>query len=156
MSYNKWKNEEPATPEIEDGVHYSKRELEGKADAWLRRDARSELCRECMEQGEETGGVQNVDQGLVDGKQLVLAFKEYRCSNDHTWYEGEGKTRGIRGDNPILFEEHIQSRKRREIYTTQGVPDPNIVSGIYNRMHPQGRKVNSEVQRKRNGASWYR
>jgi hypothetical protein len=155
MSYNKWKNEEPVSPEIEDGEDYTNQELEAKANAWLRRDSRAELCRDCLERGEETGQIQNVE-GVVEGKRVVLAFKEYKCPNDHVWHEGEGKMRGISGDNPILFEEHIQSRKRREIYTTQGFPDPNIVSGIYNRTHPQGRKVNSDVQRKKNGASWYR
>lgn len=150
-------NEEPASPEIEDGVSYTGRELEAKADTWLREDARSELCRECNAKGEPTGEMQDVEQEPDDnGRILVLSFAEYRCTNSHTWFEGEGKVRGIGGDNPILFEEHFQSRKRREIYTAQGTPDPNIVSGIYNRTHPQGRKVNSLEQRRRNGASYFR
>lgn len=67
-----------------------------------------------------------------------------------------GKRRGIDGENPILFAEHEYARKRREIFTESGTPDPSLVSGIYNRTHPQGRKVNSEEQRRRNGASFYR
>jgi hypothetical protein len=67
-----------------------------------------------------------------------------------------GKERGIGGENPILFQEHEQARKRREIYTEGGTPDPSLVSGLYNRTHPQGRKVNSEEARKRHGASYYR
>lgn len=67
-----------------------------------------------------------------------------------------GRPIGIGADPPILFEEHIYSRKRREIYNQNGVPDPNIVSGIYWRTHPQGRKVTTPEQRKKNGASWYR
>lgn len=67
-----------------------------------------------------------------------------------------GKTRGIGGDNPILFEEHLYSRKRREIYNQNGVPDPSINEGMFWRTHPQGRKVNSDDQRKRHGASFYR
>lgn len=90
------------------------------------------------------------------GVPLQLAFPEFGCLNGHKWFQGEGAVRGIGGDNPILFEEHFQSRKRREIYTTVGTPDPNIVVGIYNRTHPQGRKVNSEEQRKKNGASFFR
>lgn len=74
----------------------------------------------------------------------------------------------IHGENPILFDEHIYNRKRREIYVNAGVPDEiqgldderGIHRGdgqkIFNRTHPQGRKVNSEHQRKKNGASYFR
>jgi hypothetical protein len=67
-----------------------------------------------------------------------------------------GKVRGIAGEDPILFEEHLYSRKRREIYNQNGVPDPSINEGMFWRTHPQGRKVNSDDQRKRHGASFYR
>jgi hypothetical protein len=154
----RWYDEEPATPEIEEGVTYTKHELEAKADAWLREDARSELCRECGERGETTGHSEVRKQNVKDkkGQKLALKFEQYACSNDHTWFEGEGKVRGIGGEDPILFEEHIQSRRRREIYTAVGTPDPEIVSGMYNRTHPQGRKVNSLEQRRKNGASYFR
>jgi hypothetical protein len=63
----------------------------------------------------------------------------------------------------ILFEEHLQSRRRREVYTKVGVPDDSITSGLskdgqmmYWRTHPEGRKVNSNQQRSDNGASFYR
>ena len=156
--YRRFEEEEPVTPEIEEGVSYTNRELEAKADAWLREDARSELCRTCETLGEENGIVERQEQDAEDktGHRVVLEFKQFECPNGHTWFEGEGKVRGIGGENPILFEEHFQSRKRREIYTSAGVPDPNIVSGIYNRTHPQGRKVNSLEQRRKNGASYFR
>lgn len=67
-----------------------------------------------------------------------------------------GKPRGIGGENPILFDEHIYARRRREIFNSNGVPDPSLVSGLYHRTHPQGRKVNTKEQRERNGASFYR
>jgi len=67
-----------------------------------------------------------------------------------------GKTRGIGGENPILFEDHIRQRKRREVYNKLGTPDPSIQRGSYNKTHPRGRKVNSDIQRSRNGASYYR
>lgn len=67
-----------------------------------------------------------------------------------------GKRRGIKGDNPILFADHIRTRQSREIGNKTGIPDPGIVRGIFNRTHPQGRKVNSEEARKRHGASYYR
>lgn len=67
-----------------------------------------------------------------------------------------GKPTGIKGDNPVLFEEHIQARKRREIYNQNGTPDPSINEGMFWRTHPQGRKVNNDEQRKKHGASFYR
>ena len=67
-----------------------------------------------------------------------------------------GKPRGIGGEDPILFEDHLRQRKRREVYNITGTADPNIQRGIYNRQHPGGRKVNSPEQRSRNGASYYR
>lgn len=151
------KHEEVST-EIVPGQRYTPGQLDEIASQLLRDDARTELCRECGQPGEPTGGSKTVQEGLVDGEghELALKFEEIQCENGHTWFPGEGQLRGIGGDNPILFEEHFQSRKRREIYTAQGTPDPSIVSGIYNRIHPQGRKVNSEEQRKRNGASFYR
>jgi hypothetical protein len=69
----------------------------------------------------------------------------------------------------ILFDDHLYNRRKREVYTTDGVPileAPDMgtefktknpgQTPIYNRTHPQGRKVNSEEQRRRNGASYYR
>lgn len=64
-----------------------------------------------------------------------------------------GKPNGL-GD--ILFEEHLYSRRRREIYNMNGTPDPSINEGMFWRTHPQGRKVNSDEQRKKHGASFYR
>lgn len=154
----RWYNKEELTTEYVEGEQYTAKQLGEIADALLRKDARSELCLECNELGELTGSVEHTDQDAHDAKgtQLVVDFAEYVCVNGHHWFVGEGKERGIGGDSPILFEEHFQSRKRREIYTACGTPDPEIVSGIYNRTHPQGRKVNSSEQRKKNGASWYR
>lgn len=155
--YRKWKDEEVST-EIDPNKQYTIGELDAIASAILREDVKSEMCPDCGERGEATGESKSVAEDIADksGNELVLKFDEYQCSNEHHWFPGEGKERGIQGDNPILFEEHFQSRKRREIYTAQGTPDPSIVSGMYNRVHPQGRKVNSEEQRKRNGASFYR
>jgi hypothetical protein len=149
---------------IDPNREYSQREIDQIADNILREDARSELCRECGEPGEETGHVERMpqfnDQGepLIDsaGNQLIIDYPQLGCGNMHYWYQGEGAAKGIGGKDPILFEEHFQSRRRREIYTSIGTPDPSIVAGIYNRTHPQGRKVNSAEQRKKNGASWYR
>lgn len=151
----KWKEEE-VTPEIEEGKKYTSSELNAKAEAWLRRDARTELCRECGGAGEETGDVDRVEQPVADdaGNALVIEFAELVCEKGHSWFPGEGQIKGIGGENPILFEEHFHSRRRREIYTALGTPDPSIQQGIYNRIHPQGRKVNSAEQRKKNGASF--
>jgi hypothetical protein len=47
-------------------------------------------------------------------------------------------------------------RAKREIFVADGIPDPAIVSGLYWRTHPQGRKVNSDERRKNHGDSYYR
>lgn len=152
-----WRKDEVA-PEYVEGRKYTNREKELMADALLRDDARSEVCRICKLAGAETGRVETMVQKPTDGEghPLSLEFPEYGCDNGHTWFQGEGEARGIGGDNPILFEEHLANRRRREILPANGVPDPSIVAGIYNRTHPQGRKVNSEEQRKKNGASFFR
>lgn len=67
-----------------------------------------------------------------------------------------GKRKGIGGKDPILFEEHIYQRQRREILNENGIPEPGLVRGIYDRTHPEGRKVNSESARSKHGASYYR
>lgn len=157
LMYRKYQQEEVST-EIDPNKTYTPSQLDAIASAILREDSKAEMCPTCGERGQETGFSKSIEEGIEDGSgnELTLSFEEYLCNNGHTWYSGEGKERGIGGDNPILFEEHFQSRKRREIYTAQGTPDPSIVSGMYNRVHPNGRKVNSEEQRKRNGASFYR
>lgn len=55
----------------------------------------------------------------------------------------------------ILSPDMYKRRKKREIYTGLGAPDPSIVSGLYWRTHPQGRKVSTDEQRKKYGASYY-
>lgn len=145
-------------PEFDDRKKYSAREVGEWADQLLREDSRSEICRQCGGQGERTGTVMPMIEPVMDkeGTILILDFPEYECQEGHHWYQGEGAVRGIGGENPILFEEHFQSRRRREIYTSLGSPDPSIVSGMYNRAHPQGRKINSEKARREHGASWYK
>lgn len=152
------KQEEPVSTEIIPGKSYTNAEMTAIADQLLRDDSHAEMCPECGERGQKTGESETITEGIEDGSgnELALKFDEYTCDGGHSWYPGEGKERGIGGNNPILFEEHFQSRKRREIYTAQGTPDPSIVSGMYNRVHPQGRKVNSKEQRRKNGASFYR
>jgi hypothetical protein len=172
-----WQNDEIEVERDEDGEvivdserDYSGREMEAMADALLRDYAKKELCRECLQRkreslGEETGHVELLPmfkdgEPVTDakGRQMTMAAPEVQCkyNPEHRWYKGEGKARGNDGTNPVLFEEHLAQRKRREIYTAEGTPDPNIVSGMYNRVHPQGRKVNTDKQRKDHGASFYR
>jgi len=67
-----------------------------------------------------------------------------------------GKKRGIGGEDPILFAQHLYERQKREILNENGVPEPSLVQGMYYRTHPEGRKVNSEEQRKKHGAAFYR
>lgn len=155
--YRRYQQEEVST-EIDPKRKYTPGQLDEIASAILREDSKTELCRECGKPGNPTGESASVHEGVADqnGNELTLKFDEYLCPEGHVWYPGEGQLKGIGGENPILFEEHFQSRKRREIYTAQGTPDPSIVSGMYNRVHPNGRKVNSKEQRQKNGASFYR
>jgi hypothetical protein len=146
-------------PEYVEGKKYSNYEMELMADELLRADSRSELCQTCDERGNPTGAVKPVPQpDFIDdqGRMLVLDYKELMCANGHRWHEGEGNPRSIQGENPILFEEHLASRRRREIYCTVGTPDPSIQQGIYHRTHPEGRPTNTPEQRKKSGASFYR
>lgn len=153
-----------ATAEPVEGQTYTKWQLERMADEMLRADVRRELCRRCGKYGEETGLIESLPQTDDDGNAevdeagntLFVEFPELICEQGHRWYKGEGKSRGIDGKNPILFKNHLDDRRRREIYTSVGTPDPAINRGMYNRTHPQGRKVNTAEQRKRHGASFFR
>lgn len=140
-------------------------QLEKIADELLRTDSRHEVCRSCGRSGSETGEfefqpmIDSKTKEYVtddDGNVIYADVPEIICEKGHRWYLGEGKRRGIDGRNPILFENHLRDRRRREIQTGNGTPDPSIARGIYNRCHPQGRKVNSKEQRRRNGASFFR
>jgi len=159
MSWNsRWNDYEEGLEYEDDRFDYTNKQLNQLADDLLRDDAKTELCRDCDTRGVETGQIKSAEQEATDeeGHILIIDFPEYECQNGHRWFKGEGKARGIGGDDPILFEEHLQQRRRREIYNATGTPDPSIKIGIYNRTHPQGRKVNSDAQRKKNGASYYR
>jgi hypothetical protein len=66
-------------------------------------------------------------------------------------------------EHPMLFQEHIEPRWRKELNTASGTPEQAISDStsadgqrMFNRQHPQGRKVNSQEQRRTNGASYYR
>ncbi len=160
-------------------------ELEAIADALLKEDSNAELCRVCVETDKKQGHSHNLPYGhetghiewqiqkdkegnvLLDdeGNALYVAFPELECDQGHRWYKGEGPRRNINGLNPILFETHIYNRKRREIHVKDGIPDPAFTmdrwnkrptQGIYNRVHPLGRKVNTPAQRAASGASYYR
>jgi hypothetical protein len=154
-------------------------ELEFIADSILREDSNSELCRECWKDtpeslpyGRETGHTEwqlqkdeNGDALLNEaGEAVYVGYPELTCTNGHRWYKGEGPRRNINGVNPILFESHIYNRKRREIYSEAGVPDPaytmdrwgkHPVAGLYIRTRPDGRKTNSPAQRA-SGSGFYR
>jgi hypothetical protein len=62
----------------------------------------------------------------------------------------------------ILFEGQLKKRRDREKRASEGVVDEIITAAgspdgqrIYNRSHPEGRRINSEEQRKEHGASFY-
>lgn len=157
--------EEFDASDFQEGQEYPNWQLEKMADALLRADSNREICRICQKYGDETGDIES--RPLIESKTgkyvtndnenvMYADVPEIVCANGHRWYKGEGKRRGIDGRNSILFENHLRDRHRREIQTSIGTPDPSIARGMYNRTHPQGRKVNSSEQRKRNGASFFR
>lgn len=155
-----WTKEE--APEYVEGQKYTDHEIELMANAMLKADSKTEMCRKCGSQGVETGDSRveaqfalDTDGEVIEDLNLQIVFPEYRCSADHVWFKGEGKDKGFKGDNPVLLEEHLIARKRREIYCENGTPDPNIVAGSYNKTHPQGRRVNSLESRLKHGASYY-
>lgn len=91
-----------------------------------------------------------------NAKELEQLADQWLRDDARSVDEETGKERGIGGENPILFAEHLYQRQKREILNENGVPEPGLVQGIYYRAHPEGRKINSEEQRKRNGASYFR
>lgn len=63
----------------------------------------------------------------------------------------------------VIFQEHIEPDWRREVLADIGTVDEAVTKAqskdghtLYNRRHPQGRKVNSKEQRSTNGASYFR
>lgn len=155
--------QDEVTPDYKEGESYTNREMELMADALLKEEARTEICRTCNSGGSPTGHKESKLQcgedgnPLIDleGNELIISFPEIGCKNGHTWFLGEGMARGIGGENPILFEEHLHSRRRREIYPENGTPDPSIVAGMYNKAHPLGRKINS-AEARAGGSSYFK
>lgn len=75
------------------------------------------------------------------------------------WQDRDDHPQGPR----ILMQEHIEPDWRREVHAAIGTVDEEITKAkskdgqtMYNRRHPEGRKVNSKQQRKVNGASYFR
>lgn len=98
---------------------------------------------------------------FVEGEQYTNAQLEqladqFLRDDANSIDEETGKRRGIGGEDPILFAEHLYQRQRREILNENGIPEPGLVKGLYDRTHPEGRKVNSPEARAKHGASWYR
>lgn len=100
--------------------------------------------------------IEYVEGTEYNARELEQLADQFLRDDARTVDEETGKERGIGGENPILFAEHLYQRQKREILNENGVPEPGLVQGIYYRAHPEGRKINSEEQRKRNGASYYR
>lgn len=108
------------------------------------------------------------DESYTD-KQLE-AYADAFLKKDKAEVDGESNTQKWQKEYGILFDDHLASRKRREILTALGTPDPAFTGStqessaktsgdgqaMFFRSHPEGRKVNSKEQRKRNGAGYYR
>lgn len=160
-------------------IKFKDKEIEEVANAYIKKDANRELCRKCKEvdpeslpYGEETGHIEWQPQFDSNGKplldenenQLYIEFPELECDQGHRWFKGEGARRNVKGKNPVLLDSHLKMKEKREILAESGVPDPAYNKDrfgrpsqlMYNRSHPEGRKINSEDQRRKSGASYYR
>lgn len=101
---------------------------------------------------------------VSDGTRIKREVPDYDPAKTYTQQEIVMLTEKILRCDPkpvqahpqILLGDHYKERAKREIHTACGTPDPSIVSGLYWRTHPNGRKVNSDEQRQKNGACYYR
>lgn len=60
-------------------------------------------------------------------------------------------------EEPVfLFASQLRQRSKREIYCSNGVPEPHIVSGMYNRTHPNGRRWRDAERMRETKGSFYR
>lgn len=102
-------------------------------------------------------------------KEMLAELEEFDSSKSYTdrelamYADKFLREAGTTDDCQFLFQEHIEPRWRKEVRVETGTPDQSITNSLspdgqtmYNRQHPQGRKVNSDTQRKSNGASYYR
>ncbi len=87
-----WQQElEVDLDDLKDDGDYSNVELTAYADAMLRADVRTELCRQCEAPGEETGETalaaqyDDRDEPILDdnSEPLFLEFAELTCENSH-------------------------------------------------------------------------
>ena len=154
---------EPLIPEEEYEGYEEEEEEEYVSDGYY------DIVAESNSRKKKNGKKIIIDLGKSDEENLVIEENERYTPGELDLMADEilraqsrsidaetGRPKGIKGDAPILFEEHLYARKRREIYNQNGTPDPSINEGMFWRTHPQGRKVNDLAQRKKHGASYYR
>lgn len=99
----------------------------------------------------------NVDDFDPDGDYTSTELDAYADA----FLRKNSKEKPINVYPQILMEEHLYNRRRREILTNQGFPDESLTEAIskdgqmlYQRQHPQGRRVNTDEARAR-GSSYY-
>lgn len=103
------------------------------------------------------------DIPLSDGVRIRAEVPDYDPEETYTQHEIMMLTEKIlRSDEKpfdehpmVLFAEHYRYRFAHEIYTANGTPDPNIVSGLYWRTHPNGVAFNSDEVRAEKGTAFY-
>ena len=55
----------------------------------------------------------------------------------------------------VMTLDRMKRLAKREIYCSSGTPEPHIVSGIFFRSHPNGRRLRSVEERRKQRKSWY-
>lgn len=94
----------------------SAQELENLADEILKWDANRSVCPVC---------------GLLE---IDRRDPSPECEAGHTWDREDSQRKGWDSSHGLLAS-HMKERRRREIYTASGTPDPAYASGIFGRPH---------------------
>jgi hypothetical protein len=120
------------------------------------------LCRECHLSLHESRPVVNWAYAELEPYQIVEFVPDYEEGMEYNerqlgYLADKMLILNPDSDRPVLFSDRLRSRKRREILTDRGVPDPSIVSGLYWRTHPQGRAWwNYEERQEDDNRGFYR
>jgi hypothetical protein len=98
-----------------------------------------------------------------DPNRTDYSERELAMYADKMLWESSSENDLRKSDYPVLMQEHAESKWRKELNVGTGTPDAAISSAaspdgqrMFNRQHPQGRKVNSSQARKIHGAGYYR
>ena len=116
------------------------------------------VCDDCHKRRHWVGKI-----NIIDWSRIKVEVLKYREGVNYSREELELLAEKILIEDPlpissapqILLEGHLRDRRRKEINASEGVVDPAIVSGLYNRTHPQGRGWTYPDERVDTGLGFY-